>query len=295
MKQLIARRPKPPVSDPAPSRWAWRIERWLLTPGIRLGLRVGIPFSLAMAAGLVYFSDEARRTSVTDMIAETRTAFESRPEFMVKVMSVTGASDEVSADIRDIMPVDLPASSFDIDLEALRDTIAGLDPVKTAAVRIRPGGVLEVHVTERVPALVWRTYEQVTLIDGTGAHIAEIDTRLARPDLPLIAGDGADLAVTEALHLIRAAEPLGDRLRGLVRMGERRWDVVLDRGQRILLPEYGALRALERTIALDVAQDLLARDVAKVDLRLEGRPTVQMTQAARDAWLEIRAHGQGQD
>lgn len=289
MRPLIARRARPAKSDPAPSRWAWRIERWMLTPGVRFGLRIGVPFVAALGAGMIYLSDETRRTQITDYVADVRASIEERPEFMVNVMSVTGASDDVSADIRDIMPVDLPSSSFDIDLEALRETIAGLDPVKSASVRIRPGGVLEVKVVERVPVMVWRTYEQVSLIDETGAHVAVVPTRLARPDLPLIAGDGADAHVGEALDLIRAARPLGDRLRGLVRMGERRWDVVLDRDQRILLPEFGALRALERAIALDNAQKLLARDVARVDLRLGDRPTVQMTEDATTEWFHIRA------
>lgn len=286
---MRAARPKPPRSDPAPSRWAWRIERWMLTPGIRFALRVGVPFALALAGGLVYFSEAARRDALVASVAEIRTAIETRPEFMVGVLRVTGASDEVAADIREIMPVDLPASSFDIDLEGLRETITGLDPVRSATVRIRPGGVLDVHVTERVPVLVWRSYEQVALIDAEGAHVALLETRLARPDLPLIAGDGADAHAAEALELIRAAEPLGDRLRGLVRMGARRWDVVLDRGQRIMLPETGARRALERAIALDAAQDLLARDLVRVDLRLEGRPTVRVAASATEAWFDIRA------
>ncbi|THH39052.1 FtsQ-type POTRA domain-containing protein [Aliishimia ponticola] len=283
------RRDKPRKADPAPSRWAWRLERWMLTPSIRLALRAGIPFALAFGAVTGWFSVEENRMMVLDTIAELRASVEQRPEFMVNVMAVEGAGPEVAADIRDIMPFDLPTSSFDLDLEQLRDTIEGLDPVAEASLRIRSGGVLEVDVTERTPVAVWRTYEQLTLIDAGGAHVAEIPTRLARPDLPLIAGDGADKHVPEALALIQAADPLGDRMRGLVRIGERRWDVVLDRDQRILLPEEGALQALERVIALDEAQDLLARDIARVDMRLGDRPTVQMNEAATQAWWQIRA------
>lgn len=294
MRSLMRRRSAgqpTPRADPAPSRWAWRLERWMLTPGVRLGLRAGIPFVLTLSLGTWWLSIEENRMIITDMVAEARASIEQRPEFMVTLMAVEGAGEEVAADIRDIMPVDLPASSFDIDLEALRETIQGLDPVQQATVRIRPGGVLQVHVTERVPVAVWRTYEQVTLVDASGAHVAEVPSRLARPDLPLIAGDGAERHVAEAMELVRAAGPLGDRLRGLVRMGERRWDVVLDRDQRILLPETGALRALERVIALDSAQDLLARDVARVDMRLGRRPTVKMNEDATKTWWRIQAQG----
>jgi len=109
------------------------------------------------------------------------------------------------------------------------------------------------------------------------------------PELPLIVGDGADLRVTEALDLVAAAEPLSTRLRGLVRMGERRWDVVLDRDQRVLLPETEAVQALERVIAMNQAVDMLERDLVAVDLRLPHRPTLRMTDGAVQELLRIRA------
>ena len=285
MRSLNRRRDRP---DPAPSRLAWRLERWMLTPGFRLALRAGLPFMLTFGLASWWLSIEENRRMISDTVVEARTAIEQRPEFMVSVMAVEGAGETVAAEIRDILPIDLPASSFDIDLEHLRGLIEGLDPVQAATVRIRPGGVLEVRVTERVPVAVWRTYDAVTVIDATGTHVASVQSRLARPDLPLIAGEGADLAVAEALELHAAAAPLGARLRGFVRMGERRWDVVLDRGQRILLPEEGALQALERVIVLDKAQELLERDVAQVDMRLGQRPTLRMNPDATEAWWRIR-------
>ena len=92
----------------------------------------------------------------------------------------------------------------------------------------------------------------------------------------------------EALKLIAAANVLGDRLRGLVRVGGRRWDVVLDREQTIMLPEENALQALERVIALEGAQEVLTRDVARVDMRLAARPTLRMNEDATREWWHIR-------
>lgn len=293
MRSLIRRR-RAARRDPAPSRWGWKIERLWMTPGFRLLMRAGLPFALMLGAGMWYLSDETRRMAIQDTVAEARAAIEQRPEFMVNMMSVTGAGEELSAEIREIMPVEFPISSFDLDLEDLRGTIARLDRVRSVSLRIRPGGVLAAHISERVPVAVWRNYDRVTLVDDSGAHVATVRSRLSRPELPLIAGEGADAAVSEAVTLIRAAAPLGTRLRGLVRMGERRWDVVLDREQRILLPETGALQALERVIALDAAQDILARDIARVDMRLLARPTIQMNKGATDEWWRIRALSTGQ-
>ena len=40
---------KPPKHDPAPSRLSYRMQRWMLTPGVRLMLRIGIPVAVVFA------------------------------------------------------------------------------------------------------------------------------------------------------------------------------------------------------------------------------------------------------
>lgn len=275
-------------ADPAPSRLKYRIQRWMLTPGIRTGLRVGLPLGVILIAAGSYLASEVRRDHLVALYNEARASFETRPEFMVNVMAIDGAGESVATDIREVTSLDLPLSSFDLDLPAIRDLIVGLDPVKTAAVRIRPGGILQVDVVEREPAIVWRSRDGLALLDETGAFVAELGQRSLHPELPLIAGRGADKRAAEALRLFAAARPLGDRLRGIVRIGERRWDVVLDRGQRIQLPVERPVAALERVIAVSEVKDLLERDVAVVDLRLPARLTVRMNAPAVEDWWRIR-------
>jgi cell division protein FtsQ len=285
MRSLIRRNTR---SDPAPSRWSWRMQRLMLTPGFWFVLRAGVPFCLTLMAGTIYLSDTDRRAAITQAVAEARASIEERPEFMVKLLAVDGATGDLADEIRALMPFEFPHSSFDLDVTEFRKQVAALPGVKSANVRIRPGGVLQVDVTPRVPVVIWRHEDGLALLDEGGAHVAEVVTRAMRPELPLIAGEGAARHVPEALVLLRTAEALGDRVRGAVRMGNRRWDIVLDRDQRILLPETAALAALERVIALDRAQDVLTRDVASVDMRLSKRPTVRMTEGAAAEWWQIK-------
>ena len=294
MQQVIRTRAQT-RPDPAPSRLNYRVQRWLLTPGIRLGLRIGVPFCLCFALGSAFMADQARRDALTVFLSDLRASIQERPEFMVGLMAIDGAGSNLSEDIREAVALDFPVSSFDLDLEQIRDRIIGLDPVKAASVRIRPGGILQVDVVERQPAVIWRSRAGLSMLDESGIHVDQLAGRTARPDLPLIAGQGADRAVGEALALIAAARPLADRLRGLVRVGERRWDVVLDRGQRILLPPDRPVRALERVLALDEVRELLDRDVTVIDMRLRARPTVRMTGDAVEDWWKIRRiNGYGQ-
>jgi cell division protein FtsQ len=283
-----------PCPDPAPSRWTYRLQRLMLTPLFRRLMRVGLPFALCFAVGAVYMGDPARQEAALRALADLRREIETRPEFMVNLLAVEGASASVEEDIREIFPVDLPASSFDMDLDHLRGMIAGLPAVAEASLRLRQGGVLEARVVEREPAALWRTRDGLAVLDAEGVAIGDLDSRMARPGLPVLAGAGADAAVGEALEILRAAAPLSDRLRGLVRMGARRWDVVLAGGPRILLPERGPVRALERVIVLDEVQDMLARDLAAVDMRLPGRPTIRMRERAVKAWWELTSMTEGE-
>jgi len=275
--------------DPAPSRAAYRLHRLWLTPAVRGLLRVGLPVLAAAASVALWLGDDGRRDALAQRLADLRESFEQRPQFMVGTVAVSGAGALSAEAVAALLPDDLPKSSFDIDLDALRAALEQVPAVARADLRIVSGGVLQVQVAERVPAALWRGPGGLVLLDGAGRPLAFAADRAAYPALPLMAGEGAGEAVAEAMALWAAAAPVAHRVRGLVRMGARRWDVVLDRGQRILLPETAPVAALERIIALDQAREVLARDVTAIDLRLAGRPTLRMSAAAGQELRRIRA------
>ena len=281
--------PQPKIKrDPAPSRLKYRLERMWLKPLYRRAIRVGVPaFLVAMTAGL-WLADEDRRAALSGSVASVVQKVQSREEFQVRMMTIEGASPVVDKALRGMLPVDLPASSFDIDLAAMRLQVMQLDAVESIDLRIRPGGILSAVVKERVPALLWRHGAGIDILDAGGHRVASVTSREVRRDLPLIAGEGADLHADEALQLLDAAGPILPRVRGLVRRGERRWDLVLDHGQRIMLPEDGAVIALEAAIALNKAQDMLGRDINVVDLRNPSKPVLRLGIDARNSIREAR-------
>ncbi len=273
--------------DPAPSRLSYRIERLWLTPLFRVVMRFGLPVMTVALVAVVYLGDADRRAAIGAQFSNLRTQIENRPEFMVKLMSIDGASGPVADAIRGMLPVTLPASSFAIDLEAMRAAIEQVDAVAEASLKVRAGGVLVVTVTERKPAVLWRTASSLEMLDASGHRVATLLDRSARSDLPVIAGVGAEKAVPEAMAILGAAQPILPRVRGLVRMGDRRWDIILDRNQRIMLPEFDPVQATEKAIAIDAAEELLARDLAAVDLRIAERPTLRLTPGALEEMRKL--------
>ena len=305
MRPLIARRrpetgPVPAASraeashrDPAPSRLSYRVTRLWLTPLFRRALNLGLPLAALAAALSWYLGDATRIAGLVDAAAEIRREIENRPEFRVNVLGIEGASPDVTEEVRAALALDLPVSSFDLDLAAMRVRLEALPTVRAADLRILSGGYLAVRIDERLPVALWLTHEGLSLIDEDGHFVAGYGTRPMPEPLPLLGGEGADRAVPEALALIRAAEPLGDRVEGLVRMGERRWDLVLVDGPRILLPETEARAALDRILFLEDVGDILSRDVTAVDLRDPQRLTVRLSEPALAGLRRLRSGAGG--
>ncbi len=278
----------PVKRDPAPSRWKYRMERLWLTPLFRFFMHRGLP--ALVVGGLI--AAVATNPRVVDgveaAITEARDALAARPELTVERVEVTGAGPDLEARIHASLALDLPASALDLRLDVLRHTVQALEPVGEAHARFGDDNVLHIRVTERVPVAIWQMPDGMTLIDPTGARVDRISSRWSRADLPILAGAGAEDHVPEALRLLQAAAPVADRVRGLVRVGERRWNLILDKELTVLLPEEAPLAALRRVLALHSAKKLLDRDLVRIDLRDDARPVVQMNDGALEVFLSRR-------
>lgn len=293
---LPVRRATPaPRRDPAPSRLRYRLTRIWLRPGVRRGVNFGVPLAAGLLASWTLMAQLDVRGHVSAWAAAIHEKIVDRPQFTITSISVPGVSRDLAEQIRVAAFVRLPASSLELDVNAVRERIEVLDAVQRARVRALPSGVLEIQAVERVPVVVWRAPDGIELLDPDGVRVAEVDSRMRRPDLPLIAGAGADTHVPEALALLKMAEPVGARVRGLVRVGERRWDLALDREQTVKLPEADPMAALGRVMILEANGEVLKRDVSVVDMRDPGRPMLRLTERAMDELKRLKAGKKGED
>ena len=288
--------PRLPVRrDPAPSRLRYRLNRLWLRQGFRRLVNFGVPMLAGLAAAWTLSSELDLRGRALAVVEEARAAIVYRPQFVITSVVVPDVSRDLAEAIRVAAFVQLPVSSLELDVNAVRDRVEQLDAVERVRVRALASGVLEIRAAERVPLVVWRSDAGLELLDAGGVRVAEIDSRRRRPDLPLIAGDGADRAVPEALALLAEARPVGARNRGLVRQGERRWDLILDRGQLVKLPAQGAVDALGTVMALEARDELLKRDVSVVDVRDPRRLMLRLNEPAIDELERLRKTAAGED
>ncbi len=290
MQSLRARR------DPAPSLLRYRLGRLWLRPSVRRIVMFGPMTALLLGVTFHVATSKTIRAGMAQTVSDLRTAIVGREEFKVSSLAVYGASEDLEAEVVRLAGLTLPMSSLDLDIASLRDRLEMLPSVADAAVRVGSKGVLQITLSQRVPVVIWRMSDGLKLAGADGVVLGEVASRLDRVDLPVIAGMGADAHIPEALELLTMLEPVVSRLRGLQRVGARRWTIVLDREQEIYLPENGAKRALARLMALHASEGLLDKDVAIVDLRDGLRPVLRLGAYAAEVHrpYQLSFEGDGQ-
>ena len=77
--------------DPAPSRWAYRMQRLWLTPLFRVGMRVGLPAFLILLVLAIYLSNADRRAAAFGVFSAARESVAERPMFMVRLLLVVAS------------------------------------------------------------------------------------------------------------------------------------------------------------------------------------------------------------
>jgi cell division protein FtsQ len=157
-------------------------------------------------------------------------------------------------------------SIFAADPAEARARLMTLPWVADAVVRRRFPDTVAVTLFEKRPFALWQNGESLSVVERSGAVIPG-QSATAFPKLPILIGAGAPGSAAPLIDALGSQRAISARLRGVERVGQRRWDLILDRGVRVRLPESGwedQLLELERLI---VDKSVLERDVEIIDLR----------------------------
>jgi cell division protein FtsQ len=164
-----------------------------------------------------------------------------------------------------------------VDLDEVRGKLMTIGWVADARVSRRMPDTLVVQIIERKAAAVWQHQGQLMLIDGEGVLLEPVSAE-AMPDLPLVIGDGAYAQQPAYQKLLDAAPALKPLVKAATWIGNRRWDLTFNTGERLALPEgeEAAGKALTKFAELDGADRLLGRGYLKFDMRDPTRLVVRM-------------------
>jgi cell division protein FtsQ len=93
--------------------------------------------------------------------------------------------------------------------------------------------------------------------------------------LPLVVGPGAPAAAATLIDALTDRPDLQRRIVAAVRVGERRWNLRLNNGADVMLPEGHEVLALDRLMQMQQEHALLDRPLAAIDMRLGDRLVVR--------------------
>ncbi|MAT00558.1 MAG: hypothetical protein CML41_03490 [Rhodobacteraceae bacterium] len=248
------------------SRVNYRLERLWLTPIIRGLIRYGIPVFLIIIICCAYFSKSDNLDIFKVSWREFRENIKNRPEFLINLIKIDGVNHRISNEIRSVMNLDLPISSYDFDLENIKSKVQLMNIVETANLFIADN-IIHVEILERKPSIIWQNNDNLEILDANGISISSVNSRQKHLNLPLIAGQGANKHVKEALFIYHHNLIFSEQLIGLVRVGNRRWNMDLINNRRVMLPSEGVNKALKKMIELNFVYEFSSKNFNVLDFR----------------------------
>jgi cell division protein FtsQ len=210
--------------------------------------------------------------------------------FAVERVDVAGNIETSPIDVVQRLGLDGGTSVITIDVDAARAAIMTLPWVADAEIRKVYPDVLDVKLSERRAFAIWQHGRDLSLIEQNGNVIVPFGNDNFSA-LPLFVGLGADMHAAEFDGILDSWPELKERIKASIRVADRRWDIRLDNGVTVNLPENNAMAALAKLHRIQSEQELLERDIETVDLRLDDRITVGLTEGAttrRDTAVEER-------
>lgn len=208
----------------------------------------------------------------------------------VEDVLVEGRGETAREDILSALALARGTPLLTIDPEAARTRIEALPWVRNAVVERHLPDTVFVRLTERTPLALWQKDGQLALVDADGRILTRDDLSRFR-DLPLVIGADAPQAARAILGVLAAEPDLYQRIEALTYVGARRWDVRLTGGIQIQLPETDPGRAWARLADTDRREQLLARDISVVDLRLPDRLVVRLAHPPAETPIKAGAKG----
>ncbi len=157
-------------------------------------------------------------------------------------------------------------SIFGADLQSARRRLLALDWVADADVQRRYPDAISVRIVEKLPFALWQSPGgTLYVIERSGGPITQKGVN-AFAHLPLLIGQGAN-GGAEIVDAVAMHRGVSARVRAIERISDRRWNLLLDDGVVVKLPEQGWQAELGTLEHLIIDKGILERDVTEIDLR----------------------------
>ena len=276
----VRRTPRNSVKDrPAGWRLLLRRQRALIKPAgwIAAGLVVVVLVVVVGHSGAPGGAASGTLASLRDRLGNVTAASGMR----VTEVRIEGRENTPEPLLRAALGVSKGDPILGFSLDQARTRIETLSWVEHATVERRLPATVVVFLEERRPFAIWQNQGKYVLVDRNGQIVADQDVAQFR-NLPLIVGQGAPAAAKDLLTALTDRPALAAKITASVRVGERRWNLRMNNGSDVMLPEGHEIAALDRLLQLQQDHAVLDRPLVAIDMRLPDRLVLRPRTDSKD-------------
>jgi cell division protein FtsQ len=258
---------------------------------IRIGAAVGI-FGIALAGPTWLWQSGWVATTANSMFGSAARAL-ADAGIRVDEILLEGRTYESSTQITRALGIKRGAPLLSVDLKSARNRLEQLPWIRAASIEREFPGTIRVRIVERRPLALWQRKNELVLVDDEGAVITPGNLDRFH-DMLVLVGKDAPAHATALLSILSREPDLKRRVNAAVRVGGRRWNIRMDNGVFVRLPENDALGAWRRFARLERQHKLLKQDLLSIDLRIPDQLIVR-TRAGRPEAESKVSHRKGKN
>jgi cell division protein FtsQ len=192
--------------------------------------------------------------------------------FGISEIHIAGNRRTPYSQVLEVLGMKPGQSIFSADLWRARDRLAHLDWIASAEIHRRYPDAIFVTLVEKRPFALWQPPADakgeapILLVERNGRPITSHDVEKFRR-LPKLVGAGAPQAAADLVDAVASHRAVAARIAAYARQSERRWNLILDDGVVVQLPESGWQKELDALEHLIIDGGILERDITQIDLR----------------------------
>jgi cell division protein FtsQ len=221
-------------------------------------LVLGVLFAGIFAGGYIRRAEKMMSADVSAVVADAG--------FGISSVHLAGNRRTRPDDILAALGFQPGESIFTADVQAARKRLIALPWVSDAEVHRQYPDSISVSIVERLPFALWQMPNATYVVERSGRTIT-IAREQDFPHLPTVIGEGAPEAAADLVEAVAPHRAISARLKAMERVSQRRWNLDLDGGVVVQLPEEGWQQQLDVLEHLIVDKGVLERDIAEIDLR----------------------------
>ncbi len=238
----------------------------------RFGMGAGALVFVLWAGAWFFLSDADTKTA--DWTWQKTMDVTADMGFAVRDILVEGRVYSDPDVLRALINIEKGDPLFSFDPEEARTLIEKIAWVKTAHVERRLPDTIYIGLVEREPLALWQKDKKLRLIDEEGEVLTDRNLKRFKA-LVIVAGRDAPEHAPALIATLAAEPALAKRVESASRIGARRWDLKLNDGTIVKLPEEDIGFALRRLAVAQEEDELLDKDIVSVDLRETDRIIVR--------------------